>query len=156
MIPSDKIIDFIRKWEGCRLHAYPDQRGIPTIGVGTIVYKNGNRVKLGDTITLEQAEDLLMWQCTLKTLALNKMLGNYKLNQNRWDSLLSFIYNEGVGGLQKSTLLKKVKANPDDPTIKDAFYVYNKVRNKDTGKLEFNQGLADRRMAEWEIYNSKA
>jgi hypothetical protein len=45
------------------------------------MYRNGDRVKAGQTITMEQALDLLHWQVTLKALAVNKLLGNYRVTQ---------------------------------------------------------------------------
>jgi GH24 family phage-related lysozyme (muramidase) len=59
-----------------------------------------------------------------------------------------------VGALENSTLLRKVKLKPSDPTIKDEFAKWTKA--KVNGTYVILQGLADRRMAEWEIYNSKA
>jgi lysozyme len=154
MIPSDKIIDFIKHQEGCRLTSYKDAAGVYTIGYGTIMYRNGDRVKAGQTITMEQALGLLHWQVTLKALAVNKLLGNYRVTQSQFDALTSFAYNEGVGALENSTLLRKVKLKPSDPTIKDEFAKWTKA--KVNGTYVILQGLADRRMAEWEIYNSKA
>ena len=40
------------QFEGCRLTAYPDQGGVPTIGYGHTF-----GVALGDTCTQEQAEE---------------------------------------------------------------------------------------------------
>jgi lysozyme len=40
--------------------------------------------------------------------------------------LVSFTYNVGVGNLQRSTVLKRINANPNDPTIKEAFLRFNK------------------------------
>ncbi len=36
------------------------------------------------------------------------------INQNQFDALVSFCYNVGAGSLKKSTLLKKVNADPND------------------------------------------
>ena len=46
--------EIIKKWEGLRLEAYLCPAGVPTIGWG-----HTKGVKLGDKITLEQAEDFL-------------------------------------------------------------------------------------------------
>jgi lysozyme len=154
MTPSDSIIDFIKHQEGCRLTSYPDSGGRYTIGYGSIMYRNGDRVKQGQTISIEQAIDLLHWQVTLKAVAVNALLGGYRVNQNQFDALCSFAYNEGVSALENSTLLRKVKLNPNDPTIKDEFLKWCKIRVN--GTFVILQGLTNRRLAEWEIYNTKS
>ena len=42
------------------LTAYTCPAGLVTIGYGNTFYKNGNKVKIGDKITQQQAEELLM------------------------------------------------------------------------------------------------
>ena len=43
------------------------------------------------------------------------------INQEQYEALVSFTYNVGTGAFASSTLLQKVKANPNDPTIRDEF-----------------------------------
>jgi hypothetical protein len=43
------------------------------------------------------------------------------VNQVQFEALVSFTYNVGTSAFHTSTLLKKVKANPNDPTIRDEF-----------------------------------
>ena len=38
----------IQHYEECILHPYPDANGIPTIGWGNTIYRNGDRVTLQD------------------------------------------------------------------------------------------------------------
>ena len=52
-------IDFIKKFEGCKLKAYQKKGDLPTIGYGTTFYPNGVTVKLGDVITQSQADEYL-------------------------------------------------------------------------------------------------
>lgn len=40
-----------------------------------------------------------------------------KITQNQFNTLVSLAYNIGVGAFGRSTLLRKVNANPNDPTI---------------------------------------
>jgi lysozyme len=60
----------------------------------------------------------------------------------------SFAYNVGVGALGDSTLLKKLKVNPNDPAIRDEFmkWVY-------AGGVVL-PGLVTRRKAEADLYFS--
>ncbi len=148
---SPKGIALIKEFEGCILTAYKDpgaENGLPiTIGIGSTMYTDGSKIKLGDVITQEKAEQLLAWEVGNKASVLN---GNgIKVNQNQFDSLCSFIFNIGVGAFNKSTLLKKVKANPNDPTIANEFLKWN----KNNGKVM--KGLTRRRQAESDLYFAK-
>ena len=68
------------------------------------------------------------------------------LNSNQFSALVCFAYNVGTGNLLKSTLLKKVNANPLDPTIRDEFMKWNKG-----GGVVLN-GLTRRREKEANLY----
>jgi lysozyme len=110
------------------------------------MYTDGRKIKLGDTINEQQAEELLMWELKNKSIALHGL----NLNQNQFDSCLSFIYNVGIGAFTKSTLRKKIVANPNDPTIKAEFMKWNKATVG--GKLIELKGLTRRRTAEADLY----
>jgi len=138
-------IALIKKFEGLFLNAYLDPIGIPTIGWGTIKYPNGKSVKMGDKITLEQAEEYLLHEANEKTSFINSLVTS-KINQNQFDALASFAYNLGTGALKKSTLLKKVNANPIDASIRDEFNKWNKAGGK------VLRGLVIRRTAEGSLY----
>jgi lysozyme len=151
MLPSDKCHQVIKSFEGLSLNAYPDPGtgGEPfTIGYGTTVYKNGDKVKLGDTISHEQAEDELNFEIDKKSLAVDTLTKSVSLNQNQFDALTSFAYNCGIGAFQKSTLLKRVLANPQDADIRNQFMKWNK-----SGGQEM-KGLTRRRTAEAGLYFS--
>ncbi len=70
------------------------------------------------------------------------------LRQQQFDALVSFTYNVGTGAFSTSTLLKKVRVNPDDPTIRDEFMRWVYVNG------EVSQGLVNRREAEADFYFS--
>jgi lysozyme len=61
---------------------------------------------------------------------------------------VSFAFNLGSGALSKSTLLKKVNANPNDASIGAEFLKWNKAGGKVLA------GLTRRRKAESELYFS--
>ena len=147
MKPSQKCIDLIKQFEGFFPDAYLCPASVPTIGFGTIKYQNGNKVHLGEKITMQQAEDELMYE--LKKIC---MVFKPNLNQNQFDALVSFAYNLGTGALLNSTLYKKVKANPNDVSIRDEFMKWNKARVN--GKLKELKGLTRRRKAEADLYFS--
>lgn len=146
MKPSEQCYSIIKQFEGCRLKAYKDSAGVWTIGYGTIMYPNGTRVKGGDKCTQEEAETFLKYEVILKSQSVNAFTSNYNLTQNQFDALVSFAYNLGIGALQKSTLLKKIKINPNDPVIEAEFMKWVNAGGK---KLI---GLVKRRQQESDLY----
>jgi lysozyme len=152
---SNNCIRLIKIIEGCELEAYLCPAGVPTIGIGSTMYPDGKRVKLGDKITEERAEELLMWELETKSASVRSFLDKVVYNQNQFDALVSFAFNLGLGALQGSTLLKKVRKNPNDPTIHDEFMKWIKVRNPKTKVLEKSNGLTRRRKLESALYFKK-
>ena len=94
-------IDLIKKFEGYHLKAYPDplSGGLPiTIGWGSTRKKNGTQFKLGDVITQQEADELLITQCESQFLpSLSKIPYWREMNDNQRGALLSFAYNLGAG-----------------------------------------------------------
>lgn len=140
---SQNGLNFIKKWEGFKPKPYRDSIGIPTIGIGTISYPNGVKVKMEDN-EITEVQAFIYLRAHLGKIEV--FLNGLKLNQNQYDSLCSFIYNLGVGNFSSSTLLKKIKANPNDPSISDEFKKWNKAGGK------VIQGLINRRKEEAELY----
>jgi len=70
------------------------------------------------------------------------------VTENNFAALVSFTFNVGTGNLKKSTLLKKVNLNPNDPTIRSEFMKWNK------GAGKVLAGLTKRRQAEADLYFS--
>lgn len=99
LAPSDDCFILIKHFEGCKLDAYLDAVGVPTIGYG----HTGASIKLGDTITQDQADKYLILdvQRTCKELV---PLLDVDLSQNEQDAVIDFCYNLGTGRFSKSTL----------------------------------------------------
>lgn len=150
MKPSQNCIDFIKHWEKYVDHAYQDVAGIWTIGYGTIQYPDGKKVKKDELVDLVRAEAYLKYEVEVKADGVEKMLAPVSLNQNQFDALVSFAYNCGTAALRGSTLLKRVKNNPSDPAIRDAFMMWTKA--KVHGVLQPVKGLIMRRKAEADLY----
>lgn len=142
-------IELIKDFEGFRSRPYLDPIGIPTIGYGATYYLDGRRVKMTDpAITKEQGTELLKkmlveYESSVNTLVITK------INQNQFDALVSFCYNLGAANLKKSTLLRKVNVNPDDPSIENEFGKWNKAGGR------VMSGLTRRRRAESALYFKK-
>lgn len=147
MKASEEIKEMIKRLEGCRLTAYRCPGGVWTIGYG----HTGSDVHRGQRISQQKAEqlfsaDLGRFEDELQQWM--KVDGAPALRQGQYDALLSFAYNVGISALRRSTLWRKVKANPDDPTIPEEFgrWVHS------NGKVL--PGLVARRQEEAKIYTT--
>ena len=138
-------IDLIKQYEGCKLNAYLCPANVPTIGYGSTYYEDLSKVKIGDTITNEQAEKLLINLVDRFSISVKNAITS-KVNENQFSAIVSFAYNCGLGNLRSSTLLKKVNLNPLDITIKDEFMKWNK------GGGKVLMGLTRRRESESNLY----
>lgn len=125
-------IALIKKYEGCRLTAYRDAVGIPTIGYGHI-----KDVKMGDVITQAQADDLLEKDVAHFARGVNTVIQdlNVQLKQHQFDALVVFCFNVGLGAFKKSTMLKKLylMSQSDQASIyavADEFTRWNKAGGK--------------------------
>jgi lysozyme len=138
-------IKLMHDFEGCKLTAYLCPANVATIGYGNTYYEDGKPVKLGDTITQERANQL--FEAIAEDFAKRvRTLLRVTLNENQFSALVSFAYNAGVANLNKSTLLRKVNANPSDPTIDAEFLKWNKANG------QVLAGLTRRRQAESKLY----
>ena len=128
----------IKEMEGLRLEAYRCPSGVLTIGYG----HTGTDVTKGMTITQARADALFDGDIARTERDVDMALGMANVSQCQYDALVSFTYNLGAGNLRKSTLLKKVKSYPGNPSIRDEFrrWVYSKGKRL--------PGLVKRR--EWE------
>jgi lysozyme len=106
---SDAGIDLIKRFEGCKLQAYPDPGtgGEPV----TIGYGHTGGVKLGDTCTQEQADAWLRGDLEGAERVVNGAVRDDAITQGMFDALVSFQYN--TGALRTSTLLKLVNDGQD-------------------------------------------
>lgn len=138
--------EFIMKHEGVRLKAYLCPAKVPTIGWGNTLYENSTKVKMGDEISLDKAKELFSAIITKFEKSVLSALKGGVVTQNQFDALVSFTYNLGAGNLNKSTLLKKVIAHPNDLTIRDEFMKWNKAGGK------VLSGLTKRRAQEADLY----
>ena len=146
---SDNGIRLIQEFEGLRLTSYLCSAGVPTIGYGATYYQDGTKVKLGQTITRDQANQLLKDHLKEFEGAVIGLLNATKVNQNQFDALVSFCFNLGAGNLAKSQLLRFIKANPNDPKIAAEFAKWNRAGG------EVSTGLVRRRKKEAQLYFTK-
>lgn len=115
LIPSALCIAWIKHSEGCKLTAYWDVDGW-SIGYGY----HGSDVTQGMTWTQEDADGQLMSKVFAAGVAVNDLV-KVELTQGQFDALTDFVYNEGSGNLQSSSLLRKVNAGLMD-SARESFY----------------------------------
>ncbi len=121
---SDRGVELIAKYEGCRLEAYKCPAGVWTIGYGHTA-----GVKEGDTLASEEAaksllkEDLAKYAGYVNACVKKGVIG-FALNQNQFDALTSFCYNCGNGNLEK------LVNGRDAATVADKLLLYNKGGGK--------------------------
>ena len=142
MTASQNCINIIKMFEGYKAKAYICPAGKVTIGFGSLLYIDGRKVKMGDTINEQQANEMLMWELKKKSVCLQGL----NLNQNQFDSCLSFVYNCGVTAFNKSRLKRKIIANPNDLSIRSEL-----LRWVNKGS-PFEKGLTRRRTIESQLY----
>lgn len=145
---TNEIRAKMMQWEGCRLKAYRCPAGVLTIGYG----HTGPDVKPGMEITAPQAVALFNADVDKFARSVETALAGVQLKQKQFDAVVSLAYNIGLGALKKSTLYRKVKANPDDPTIRAEFMKH--VNARVNGVLKPLPGLVKRRTAEADHYFS--
>lgn len=99
MTYSKSGLALTEQFEGCRLVAYLDQAGHPTIGYGHTA-----GVQLGDTCTEAQADTWLAQDIAWAANEVNRVV-KVTLTQPEFDALTDWIFNVGIGNAQSSTLL---------------------------------------------------
>jgi lysozyme len=137
----ERTIELIKGFEKLYLEAYLCPAGVWTIGWG-----HTKGVKQGAKITEEQAEELLEEDMQEAIRVVERL--NIDLSDNQYNALVSFVFNIGGGNFAKSTIRRKIIANPNDKTIRAEFmrWVYA------DGKML--EGLERRRAEEAELYFS--
>lgn len=134
---SNTGLVLIKNFEGLRLTAYKCPAGVPTIGYG-----HTKNVKMGDVITLDQANLYLLQDLRGSIFCVNEYDKIYNFTQNEFDALVSFTFNCGKGNLTKLT----GKGTRSKALIGQKILAYNKA-----GGRVLN-GLVRRRQAEHDLY----
>jgi len=147
MKTSQRGLDLIAKFEGCRLTVYKDIAGYKTVGLGHLV-KPGEDFSGG--ITREQAEELLRQDVADAEAAIHRRV-TVPLTQNQFDALVDWVFNFSDRYLRGSTLLTCLNEGRylDVPA---QLLRWNKARVD--GKLVSVKQLTRRRLAESELFLS--
>jgi lysozyme len=137
-------VQMLKSFEGLSLKAYEDVGGVWTVGFGS----TGLHVIPGLEITERIADKFLYGDLRRFEEGVNILCEGVALTQNQFDALVSLAFNIGLGRLQGSTLLKKLKSG-DVAGAADQFLRWNKV----DGRVV--RGLTERRKKEREWFLKK-
>jgi lysozyme len=141
-------LNLIKRYEGFSSRPYLCPAGVPTIGYGSTYYENNQKVELKDPpISEDWALELLLNNLVLYEKSVDSMVKS-SINQAQFDALVSFCYNVGINAFRRSTLLKLINVNPNDPNIAVQFGRWNRANGK------VIKGLVKRRQSEAALYFS--
>lgn len=138
-------LDLIKRFEGLRLKAYKDVRGIWTLGYGHI-----DGVVEGMECTPEKADEWLKSDVETAERAVGKII-DVALTDNQFSALVSFVFNLGAGALKNGTVPDKIRRSAWQSAA-ETIKKYNKARIN--GVLIEVIGLANRRDAEAALFLS--
>ena len=135
----------IKHHEGVRLRPYQDPIGLWTVGVGHLI-GDGKTLPIEwfRTFTMDEVDELLKKDLQRFERGVLRLCPNY-LTQSRFDALVSFAFNVGLGNLQASTLRQKHNRNDILGAAKE-FLRWNKAGGK------VFRGLTIRRQDESNLY----
>lgn len=140
MKTSDAGIALIKRWEGERLSAYLCPAGVWTIGVGHTAAMGDPAPVSGMRITSDEATAILRRDLERVEKDVEAAV-TVDLSKRQFDTLVSFVFNVGIGAFRKSTLLKKLNAGQYE-SIPTELMKWTRVNG------QVNQGLVNRRKAE--------
>jgi lysozyme len=156
---SKEAIEGIKKDEGVRTKPYRCPALLWTVGVGHVIDPNHIRVKLDERKNIPLPPE---WDRVLSMAEVDAILANdlatfergvlrlcpSGLTQGRFDALVSFSFNVGLGNLQRSTI--RMKHNRGDfEGAAESFMAWTKAGGKEL------PGLVKRRKHERALYESE-
>lgn len=154
---SPQAIRTIKHHEGVRLRPYRCPALLWTVGVGHVLYPDQGRLKLEDRrgYALKDADNRAWSQDEVETLlrrdlarfesGVARMCPAASSHQGRFDALVSFSFNVGLGTLQRSTLRAKFNRG-DVAGAAQEFLKFTKAGGK------VLKGLVNRRNDELRMY----
>ena len=155
---SKQCIEMIKHHEGVRTRPYRCPALLWTVGVGHVIDPNHIKVKFEDrkNIALPDERNRVLSMAEVDRI-LAEDLANFErgvlrlcptgLTQGRFDALVSFSFNVGLGNLQRSTI--RMKHNRGDfEEAAEAFMQWTKAGGKEL------PGLVKRRKDEKALYST--
>lgn len=155
---SEKTISMVKHHEGVRFRPYRCPALLWTVGVGRVIDPAHIGVKFEDRKNLPIPAG---WDRTLTTAEVDELLQQdlrrfeagvlrlcpAGLNQSRFDALVSFSFNVGLGNLQRSSIRMRHNRGDYDGAA-EAFMMWTKAGGREL------PGLVKRRKDEQALYLS--
>ena len=160
MVVSKECIEMIKHHEGVRLKPYRCPALLWTVGVGHVIDPSHIGVKIDErknlpipqgwdrTLSNKEVDDILAADLRRFEKGVLRLCPN-GLTQYRFDALVSFAFNVGLGNLQRSTLRMKHNRGDYDGAAKE-FLNWAKAGGK------VLRGLLIRRTDESNLYKKEA
>jgi GH24 family phage-related lysozyme (muramidase) len=144
---TDIGLALIKRFESFSPTIYVCPAGYETVGYGHVVL-DGESDRFAGGINEDEAEDLLRRDACLAERTVLRLIA-VPLTDGQFDALTSFVFNVGAGGLQRSTLRRKV--NREEHTL-----VPTEFLKWVWGGGRKLKGLVRRREAEAALYTDSA
>jgi lysozyme len=153
-------VDLIKHFEGIRLKPYRCPAQLWTVGVGHVLYPDQAKLSAegkrhyplkpehNRSFTQKEVDELLRNDLCLFEAGVERLCGR-SLSQCQFDALVSFVFNLGLGTLQRSTLKSKLTRG-DIKGAADQFLKFSMAGGK------ILPGLQRRRIAERTMFLTNA
>jgi lysozyme len=153
-------VDLIKHFEGVRLKPYRCPAQLWTVGVGHVLYPDQAKLSAegrrhyplkpehNRSFTQKEVDELLRNDLCLFEAGVERLCGR-SLSQCQFDALVSFVFNLGLGTLQRSTLKSKLTRG-DIKGAADQFLRFSMAGGK------ILPGLQRRRIAERTMFLTNA
>lgn len=160
MVVSKECIEMIKHHEGVRLKPYRCPALLWTVGVGHVIDPSHIGVKIDErknlpipqgwdrTLSNKEVDDILAADLRRFEKGVLRLCPN-GLTQHRFDALVSFAFNVGLGNLQRSSLRMKHNRGDYDGAAEE-FLKWAKAGGK------VLRGLLIRRTDEMNLYKKEA
>ena len=138
MKTSHQGLQLLIEREGKRNKAYPDTKGIPTIGVG----HTGPEVHLGLVWSDEKVEEVFAQDIERFEKAINENV-HVELKQHQFDALVSWLFNVGTGWARKPAhLIRLVNAGNFEAAARefDKWHIPPEITSRRNGEREQFKG----------------
>ena len=147
LVVTDRLLAFVKGWEGFEADAYQDVAGVWTIGYG----HTGEFAEPGMAISEATASSLLASEVADFAEQVLGALGGAATTQEEFEAFVSLAYNIGGAAFARSTALKRHIAG-DHEGAAEAIEWWNKATVN--GRKQPFLGLTRRRAAERALYLS--
>ena len=146
---SKECLEMIKHHEGVRSKPYKCPAGLWTVGVGHVIGDGKTLPKEWNrTFSQNEIDSILQTDLGRFERGVLRLCPNH-LTQGRFDALVSFAFNVGLGSLQRSTLRMKHNRGEFVACINE-FLKWSKVGGK------VLRGLLNRRKDEAKLYETES